>query len=312
MRRFHVDPQVGPLVVAAVGGNAFASSDALRDLEAQRCSVKRAASSLAAVARDHQLVVTHGNGPQLGLLAMQSEANRDVRTYPLDVLGAEAEGMLGYLLEQELGNELPEREVVSLLTQVVVDALDPAFRTPTKAIGPAYPEDEARRLANERGWNVAVNGHGWRRVVASPAPRSIVELGVISMLLDAGVVVVAAGGGGIPVVVDVNGGRHGVEAVVEKDWAAALLARQLGARMLLLLTDVPGVLRDYGTDHAQVIGEIAVPELRNESLPTRSMGAKVEAAAWFASTTGGTAVIGAIDDAAAMLSGDAGTRVTCN
>jgi carbamate kinase len=309
MRRIHVDATVGPLVVAALGGNAFLQRNEPLEAETQRRNGKRAAVALAEVARRQPLVVTHGNGPQIGLLALQSEAYRDVRTYPLDVLGAESEGMIGYLLEQELGNELPDRMIVSLLTQVVVDALDPAFRSPTKPIGPLYSADDARRLATERGWTVARDGDGWRRVVASPAPRSIVELQAIRILLDAGVLPIAAGGGGIPVVVDVHGGRHGVEAVVDKDWAAALLARQLGATDLLLLTDVPGVMKDWATPDAAPIDAITPSELRALEFADGSMGPKVDAACWFVSTTGGTAVIGGLDDADAMLHGSAGTRV---
>src|SRR5689334_10078171 len=191
------------LVVAALGGNALLRRGEPLEAEIARSNAKAAAAALAVVAHDHRLVVTHGNGPQIGLLALQSEAFRDVRTYPLDVLGAETEGMIGYLLEQELGNELPDRLVASLLTQVVVDALDPAFRTPTKPIGPVYTEEDARRFAAERGWAIAPDGNGWRRVVASPSPRSIVELPVIEKLVDEDVLVIAAGGGGIPVVVDV-------------------------------------------------------------------------------------------------------------
>jgi carbamate kinase len=310
MRRNHVDSEVGPLVVAALGGNALLRRGEPFDLETQRRNVKRAAAAMAEIGRDHRVVITHGNGPQIGLLALQSEAIRDVRTYPLDVLGAESEGLIGYLLEQELGNEVPERPVVSLLTQVVVDALDPGFRAPTKPIGPEYTESEARRLTTERGWTMGQDGDAWRRVVASPAPRAIVELPVIQLLLDAGVLVIAAGGGGIPVVVDVHGGRHGVEAVVDKDWASALLARQLGSGTLLLLTDVPSVMRDWGTPNAAPIAETTPAELRNAVFASGSMGPKIDAASWFVSTSGGVAVIGAIDDAAAMLRGEAGTRIT--
>src|SRR5689334_16798966 len=226
------------LIVAALGGNALLRRNESLDAETAQRNVKIAASALADIAREHQLVVTHGNGPQIGLLALQSEAFRDVRTYPLDVLGAESEGMIGYLLERELGNVLGSVPVASLITQTVVDALDPAFRKPTKPIGPVYDEARAQALAGERGWSVALDGADWRRVVASPTPRSIVELPTIRLLLEHGVVVVCAGGGGVPVVVDSAGARHGVEAVVDKDSASALLARQLGADLLLLLTDV--------------------------------------------------------------------------
>ena len=300
------------LVVAALGGNALLRRGEPLDAQTQQHNVKLAAESLAEIARDHRVVVTHGNGPQIGLLALQSEALRDVRTYPLDVLGAESEGMIGYLLEQELGNALPGRAVVSLLTQVVVDALDPTFRAPTKPIGPVYTETEARALAEQRGWAIAQDGTGntWRRVVASPAPRSIVELPAIELLLGNDVVVVCAGGGGIPVVIDVHGARHGVEAVVDKDLAAALLARQIGADALLLLTDVPAVELDFGTPKAHAVHRTTAAELGHHTFAAGSMRPKVQAATWFASTAGGCAAIGALGDAAAILRGDAGTMIT--
>jgi carbamate kinase len=299
------------LVVTALGGNALLRRGEPLDVEVQRRNVKIAAAAIADVAHGADVVVTHGNGPQVGLLALQSEAYRDVRTYPLDVLGAESEGMIGYLLEQELGNALPDRTVVSLLTQVVVDPLDPAFRTPTKPIGPVYDRATAKQLASERGWSVAPDGPGdqWRRVVASPTPRSIVELPSVRLLLEHGAIVVCAGGGGIPVVVDVHGARHGVEAVIDKDLAAALLARQLGADVLLFLTDVAAVEIDHGTAAARPLGRVTPVELSAHEFAAGSMGPKVDAACWFVSTTHGRAAIGALADAVALMNGDAGTQV---
>ncbi len=299
------------LVVAAVSGRALLRHGGPFEAGVQQQNVAAAASALAAVALAHPLVVTHGNGPQIGLLALQSEAVRDARVYPLDVLGAQSEGMIGYLLEQQLANALPERQVASLLTEVVVDALDPAFRRPTKPIGPPYTEAEARRLVEERGWTVACDdGGSWRRVVASPMPRAVAELGVIQLLLEHGVVVVCAGGGGIPVVVDVHGARHGVEAVIDKDRSAALLARQIGADRLLLLTDVPAVEVGWGTRQARPLQHVTPDELRGYSFAAGSMAPKVEAAAWFVATTGHRAAIGALADAAALIEGNAGTIVT--
>jgi carbamate kinase len=276
---------------------------------AQR-NVKVAAAALADVARDHQLVITHGNGPQIGLLALQSEAFRDVRAYPLDVLGAETEGMIGYLLERELGNVLGERAVASLITQTVVDALDPAFQRPTKPIGPMYDAAQAKTLASERGWTVAADGKGWRRIVASPTPRSIVELPTIRLLLEHDVLVVCAGGGGIPVVVDSAGARHGVEAVVDKDLASALLARQLSADLLLLLTDVPAVEIGWGTPDAQPLRTATPTELEHYEFASGSMAPKVAAATAFVRATGKRAVIGALADTLALVDGTAGTSVT--
>lgn len=300
------------LIVAALGGNALARRGEALDAETQKCNVKNAAAALADVARSHELVITHGNGPQIGLLALQSEALRDVRTYPLDLLGAETEGMIGYLIEQELGNALPGRQVVSLLTQVVVDALDPAFRNPTKPIGPVYTEKQIRELAHQRGWAVAPDGPngGWRRVVASPAPRAFIELPTIRLLLDHKVIVICAGGGGIPVVIGHGGDRHGVEAVIDKDFSAALLARQVDADMLVLLTDVKHVEIDYGKPDAHGLSRTTPRELESYKFEPGSMAPKVDAASWFVSTTGRRAAIGSLNDAAAVVSGSAGTIVT--
>jgi len=297
------------LIVAALGGNALQHRGEPLEAEVADRNAKLAAVVLADIAREHRMVVTHGNGPQIGLLALQSEAYRDVRSYPLDVLGAETEGMIGYLLERELANALPDRHIASLLTQTVVDALDPAFRRPTKPIGPMYDVDEAQRLATERGWTVAPDNDGWRRVVASPIPRSIVEQATIKLLLDHDVLVVCAGGGGVPIVIDSGGVRHGVEAVVDKDAATALLARQLGADVLLLLTDVSAIEIGWGTPDARPVGQITPREVRALTLASGSMAPKAAAAASFVSATGGRAAIGALADAAALVAGSTGTQV---
>lgn len=297
-------------IVAALGGNALLRRNEPAEAEVQRRNIARAVAALAPVARDHELVVTHGNGPQVGLLALQASAYEGVAPYPLDVLGAESEGMIGYLLEQELRNALPGRDVATLLTQVVVSETDPAFSRPTKPIGPMYDEDEARRLAAERGWAIAPDGPRWRRVVASPEPLGIVELETVRLLVEAEVLVVCAGGGGIPVVVGPAGGLRGVEAVIDKDLAAALLAELLGAHVLLLLTDVSAVFRGFGTDRAEPIHHATADSLRNERFAEGSMGPKVEAACRFAERTGRRAAIGALDDAALVASSSAGTQVS--
>jgi carbamate kinase len=295
-------------VVAALGGNALLRRGEPADADTQRRNLERAAMVLAEIASEHDLVVTHGNGPQVGLLALQSEAYRAVRSYPFDVLVAESEGMIGYLLDQTLGNLLPDRPVATLLTQVVVDERDPAFKAPTKPVGPVYSHAEATHLAAARGWSVAADGNGWRRVVASPEPRRIVELGTIKQLVDAGVLVVCAGGGGVPVV-ERRGVLRGVEAVIDKDLAAALLASELGADALLLLTDVAGIEEGFGTDRARLLSEVTTSELRQLDLPAGSMGPKAEAASRFVERTGGIAAIAALEDAALALDGLAGTRV---
>lgn len=297
------------LVVAALGGNALLRRGEPLEAEIARRNAKIAAEALAAIAREHRLVVTHGNGPQIGLIALQNEAYHDVRSYPLDVLGAESEGMIGYLLEQELGNALPDRQVAMLLTQTVVDPMDPGFAHPSKPIGPMYDADVAQQLSAQRGWVVAPDGNGWRRVVASPAPQSIVELPTIEFLLGHNVLVVCAGGGGIPVVVDAYGARHGVEAVVDKDLATALLAERLGADLLVLLTDVAAVELDWGTPNARALRETTVHELRRHRFATGSMGPKIAAAVSFVANTGRPAAIGALSEAADVVRGLAGTRI---
>ena len=296
-------------VVAALGGNALARRGEPLAVTTQRAHVRDAAKALAPIARDHALVVTHGNGPQVGLLALQANAVAESREWPLDVLDAESEGLIGYLIEQELARELPAREIATLLTQVEVHRGDPAFLHPTKPIGPGYDAAEADRLTQRLGYRFARDGERWRRVVASPEPKRIRELGTIRLLLDAGVVVVCAGGGGIPVTVTASGGLEGVEAVIDKDLSAALLAEDLRADALLLLTDVDAVYEGFGGDHPQPIRDATPDELGALSFPAGSMGPKVAAACRFAASTGCFAAIGALEQAVDVLEGRSGTRV---
>ena len=296
-------------IVVALGGNALLRRGEPADAAAQRRNVTIAVDALAELARSHEVVVTHGNGPQVGLLALQGDAYSQVAPYPLDVLGAESEGMIGYLLDQELVNALGARPVATLLTQVIVDRDDPAFAEPTKFIGPVYSEAEARQLADARGWSIAQDGEHWRRVVPSPEPRSIVELSTIRLLVEAGVLVVCVGGGGIPVVVDRDGRLHGIEGVVDKDLAAALLAEGLGADALLMLTDVPAVEVGWGTPRARRLGDVSAAELSGMSFAAGSMAPKVGAACRFAERTGGLAAIGSLAEASEILEGRSGTRV---
>lgn len=298
------------LVVAALGGNALLRRGEPLTAENQRANVRIAAESLAAIVRaGHQLVVTHGNGPQVGLLALQGAAYRPDEAYPLDVLGAETEGMIGYIIEQELENVLGhDRPVATLLTQVLVDRKDPAFSKPTKFVGPVYEKQEAETRAKAAGWRIAPDGDKWRRVVPSPRPLEIPDMRVIRLLLDQGVVVICAGGGGIPVVRRGDGSMIGVEAVIDKDAASALLARQLGADALLLLTDVDAIYRNFGLPTATPIAELALSVAAGLELPAGSMGPKLAAARSFAQT-GGFAGIGRLEDAMAILEARAGTRV---
>ncbi|HEV1998139.1 MAG TPA: carbamate kinase, partial [Candidatus Dormibacteraeota bacterium] len=285
-------------IVVAVGGNALARRGEPMDLDVQRWRVAEAAHALAPIFADHEVVLTHGNGPQVGLLALQADAYPDVAPYPLDVLGAETEGMIGYLLEQALGNALPDKRFATLLTEVIVDAADPAYRRPTKPIGPVYTATDASRIAEARGWSMVADGQGFRRVVPSPEPLAIVQLEGIRALIAAGIVPIALGGGGVPTVLDITGVRQGAEAVVDKDLAAALLARELDADMLLLLTDVVAVYSQWGTSRQQEFRSVTTDRLRGEDFSQGSMGPKVEAACRFADATGRAAAIGALMDAA--------------
>jgi carbamate kinase len=295
--------------LVALGGNALLRRGETPDAATQQARVEETAPALAELASEHRLVLTHGNGPQVGLLALQAAAYREVAPYPLDLLGAESEGMIGYVLERALRNALSGSSVVTLLTQVVVRADDPAFTRPTKPIGPEYGREEASRLAQERGWTVAPDVGGYRRVVASPEPRGIVELDTIELLLGAGITVICAGGGGIPVAASAGGSLVGIEAVIDKDLTAALLAERLGVAQLLLLTDVPAVELDWGTPQAQPIHRTTPQELRRIDFAPGSIGPKVEAACRFVERTGGTAAIGSLDQAAAVARGDVGTQV---
>lgn len=301
-------------VVAALGGNALLKRGEPMTAENQRANARIAAAALAELARaGHRLVVSHGNGPQVGLLALQGLAYKPAEAYPLDLLNAETEGMIGYLIEQELRNALPEAPMVAtLLTQVEVDPADPAFRKPTKPIGPIYEKAEAERLAKAQGWTVAPDGSKWRRVVASPWPRVIVELDAIEALADHGAIVICAGGGGIPAVRGADGRLEGVEAVIDKDLAAGLLARTLGAGAFLMLTDVDAVYQDWGTPHAKVIRRASPQALAATRFASGSMGPKVEAACEFVKATSGLAGIGRLADARAILEGRAGTLVAAD
>ena len=300
------------LVVAALGGNALLSRGQALTAENQRENARIAAEALAEIARaGHDLVVTHGNGPQVGLLALQGLAYKPEEIYPLDVMGAETEGMIGYLIEQELENALEHsRTVATLLTQIRVDPDDPAFDKPTKFVGPVYDKAQAEEMAERHGWQIAQDGEHWRRVVPSPAPVEIPDLKVIRQLLVHGTIVVCAGGGGIPVVARPDGSLTGVQAVIDKDAASALLADALGADALLMLTDVEGIMRGFGTEEAERIDRLTPDEAAALDLPAGSMGPKAEAAVRFASGGAGRmAGIGRLGQALEILEGRAGTRI---
>jgi carbamate kinase len=300
-------------VVVALGGNALLRRGQILTDETQRENVGIACDELAPIALDHELVISHGNGPHVGLLALQAEAYEDVPPAPLDVLGAQTQGMIGYIVEQELGNRLPfEMPLATLLTMIEVDPEDPAFTNPTKPIGPVYGADVAAALESEKGWTFAPHGDGHRRVVASPRPKRIFELDQIRWMLEHGAVVICAGGGGIPTMYDNDGMLVGVEAVIDKDHASGLLATGLDADLFMMATGVDAVYLDFGEPSQRAIASAnpeSLLEMRDR-FPAGSMRPKVVAASEFAIETGRTATIGALRDVGAMLSGEAGTIVT--
>jgi carbamate kinase len=299
-------------IVVALGGNALQRRGEPMTVEGQRHNVAMACKPLAPVAEEHELVISHGNGPQVGLLALQAAAYDAASVYPFDVLGAQTDGMIGYLIEQELGNLLPpEKPLATVLTMIVVDPDDPAFEFPTKFVGPVYTADAARELAARRGWVFRQDGDAWRRVVPSPLPRRIVEIRPVEWLLARDCVVIAAGGGGIPTMFP-HGTRTlvGVEAVIDKDRASAVLAQELHADLLVIATDVDAVYLDWGTPEQRAVVTAHPDALDPGLFPPGSMGPKVEAAADFARASGRSAVIGSLDQLSSMLAGDGGTRIS--
>jgi carbamate kinase len=299
-------------IVVALGGNALLQRGQVPDAEAQTTNIRIAMHALAPLTDDHEVVITHGNGPQVGVLAMESAADpRLTKSYPFDALGAMTQGLIGYWILQAIGNERPYRQFASIINQTLVDADDPAFADPTKFVGEVYEEQQARDLASRHGWQVKADGAHWRRVVPSPRPREIIETKLIDHLLDEGIIVVCAGGGGVPVVRTGHGDLQGVEAVIDKDLSAALLAHRLKADRLLVLTDVAHVVEGFGTKDPRPIRHTTPSRLRALDLPAGSMGPKVEAVCRFVEVGGrGTAAaIGSLADAPLLLTGDAGTFV---
>lgn len=295
-------------ILVALGGNALLRRGEPADAVTQRRNVEAAAAQLAILAAEHELVLTHGNGPQVGLQAPRNESYGEVAPYPLDLLDAESEGMVGHLLEVALRNALPDRDLVTVLTEVVVDRNDPAFAAPSKPIGPIYDAAQAELLRAQRGWMIGADGDFFRRLVPSPEPSALAELRSLRLLIDHGVLVICAGGG-IPVAVDADGKVSGVEAVVDKDLTAALLARRLDADMLLLLTDVAAIKLDWGGENERPLRQVDPARLRELDLAAGSIGPKAEAACRFVKATGRRAAIGALGDAVAIAASDAGTQV---
>ncbi len=298
-------------IVVALGGNALLKRGQKPDNDVQEQNVATAVTALAPLAAKHELVITHGNGPQVGVLALQSASDPHLTTpYPFDVLGAQTQGMIGYWLLQAMQNSLPGRQVAAIINQTLVEVNDPAFSNPTKFVGEVYSEQEAHRLAETRGWTVKVDGEKWRRVVGSPTPQRVVETRLIRLLLNSGAVVVCAGGGGVPVIRNEEGKLEGVEAVVDKDLTTSVLAEALEADVLMVLTDVAHVQRGFGTPEAEPILRATPAALQREDFPAGSMGPKVNAVCRFVELTGDMAAIGRLEDATAILRGEAGTIVT--
>jgi carbamate kinase len=295
-------------IVVALGGNALSKRGETLTAAGQRASICAAAQSLAELLEaGHEVVITHGNGPQVGYLALQAGA------FPLDVLGAETDGMIGYVLQQELDNAYaPDAKYATLLTQIEVDPGDPAFQSPTKFIGPIYKEAEAAKLSAERGWTIGKDGAYFRRTVPSPRPKRILELDVINLLLEQKVIVICAGGGGIPVAQKPDGTMIGVEAVIDKDHASGFLAQALNADAFLMLTDVEGVFTDWGKPDQALLHAATPHELASMSFPAGSMGPKVDASCDFAKASGGFAAIGRLTDCMALVDGTSGTRISLN
>ncbi|MGB2922118.1 MAG: carbamate kinase [Mycobacterium sp.] len=297
-------------IVIALGGNALLKRGQPMTADNQRANIRVAAECIAAITAGNEIVVAHGNGPQVGLLALQAAAYHEVAPYPLDVLGAQTEAMIGYVIEQELGNLLPvDQSLATLLTMIEVDRDDPAFEHPTKPIGPVYDRATAEQLRAASGWTIAADGDKFRRVVPSPKPKRIFEIEPIRTLVEHGTIVICAGGGGIPTMYDERGDLRGVEAVIDKDLASALLAEQLDADLLVIATDVDGVYLDWGTPTQRRLGRITPDDLAGVDFPAGSMGPKVQAACDFTRHTGNEAVIGSLSDITRIVDGSTGTRI---
>ena len=297
-------------IVIALGGNAMLQRGQPLEASIQRENIRKAAEVIARVAKDHEVILTHGNGPQVGLLALQNAAYTAVSPYPLDVLGAETAGMIGYMMEQELYNQMPGAQVATLVTQTLVDNNDPAFQNPTKFVGPVYSKEDAEALAAEKGWDIKADGEYFRRVVPSPMPQSIVEVDMVKKLSEMGALVICSGGGGVPVRKDEEGKLSGVEAVVDKDLTAALLAEQMGADALVIMTDVRAVCINFGKPDQEEIHKASTKSIMELDFPAGSMGPKIESCANFVEKGGRFAAIGSLYDVEQIVKGEAGTWIT--
>ena len=301
-------------IVIALGGNAILQRGQMLTAENQRLNVRKAVEQLSPlIDAGHQIVLTHGSGPQIGLLSLQNFAYKPNQMYPLDVLDAEVSGMIGYVIGQELYNARSDHpQIATLLTQIEVDWDDPAFETPSKPIGPFMQKAEAERLSAQYNWQIVEDKGQWRRAVASPFPRRVIEADIIRMMVKNGIIVICAGGGGVPVVRDQNGDLIGIEAVIDKDHASALVAKNVNADQLLLLTDVEGVYENWGADDQCLVAEMNPVDADASRYPAGSMGPKIAAASSFGKISGKSAVIGSINYIPEILAGKSGTHFKLN
>lgn len=297
-----------PIIVVAVGGNALLQRGEVMSCENQQKSIDQTAGSLAELSKDYRLVVVHGNGPQVGLLSLQNDAYKGCPSYPFDVLGAETQGMIGYLIQQGLNAAIKDRYTTTILTRIVVDENDPAILDPTKFIGPVYTEDQARELAEHNNWIVKPDGVHWRRVVPSPSPKEVLEIKAIKDLLEKEHLIICGGGGGAPVV-EKGDAYVGFEAVIDKDMTAALIAEEIGAEHLLILTDGTHVCLDWGTPKEEKLENVSVKEMRGYNFPAGSMGPKVDACCQFVEKTGQNGHIGDLSCALEIIEGRSGTHI---
>ncbi|POH57801.1 carbamate kinase [Arthrobacter glacialis] len=296
-------------LVVAIGGNALLHLGEIPDAKTQVARLALAAPALVALAAEHEVVIVHGNGPQVGLLAMQTGDDSSLTSpYPLWDLVAESQGLIGYWLQEALGHAGLAKDVVVLVSRTLVDPTDPRLLVPTKFVGSLYDESGAHALARKHDWTVAADGSGWRRVVPSPLPIRILESAQAMLLLDAGATVVLAGGGGVPVVPDGPGFR-GIEGIVDKDYVAARVAVDIDAQMLVILTDVQGVMSNFGTPSEELLKTLKIQDIEGNCFPDGSIGPKVRAAADFVTASGGRALIGSLDNLGAIMDGKSGTEI---
>ncbi|MEZ9720269.1 carbamate kinase [Vibrio splendidus] len=297
-----------PIIVVAVGGNALLQRGEVMSCQNQQKSIDKTASSLAALSKDYRLVVVHGNGPQVGLLSLQNDAYKDCPPYPFDVLGAETQGMIGYLIQQGLNAAIEDRFTTTILTRIVIDENDPAIADPSKFIGPVYTEEQAKQLAEANQWIVKPDGVHWRRVVPSPLPKEVLEIRAIKDLLEKEHLIICGGGGGAPVI-EKAGAYFGFEAVIDKDMTAALIAEEIGAEHLLILTDGTHVCLDWGTPREEKLENVSVKEMKGYNFPAGSMGPKVDACCKFVQNTGKHGYIGDLSCALEIIEGTSGTHI---